>query len=357
MCSNRVCTAPGECTCKPGYTGALCDRPMCVQDCGAHGLCEQPDTCICDSGWFDPNCTTPVCVMTCGNGGNCTAPDVCTCPERWQGPACRHPVCDQVRTGVRQRRQRCDACSHPLMHRRHACTVVSAWRQTLVGALRSGAASTAPSRCVSRVSCVRIRRHMKLRLGRQGMTNGDSTHRVTSVTGATALRALIVDNSNARTTRYKCHHGETSQVRAQRSIWVHNTLGLVLTIATAVAGHKELPPQCLMMELEPTADTHFRYENELHTLTPYARITPRTPYQWGPTRYTNVWSSPNVSAPDRQVALVQWTNVSQGVYVCANNGNCTAPDTCVCADGWIGYDCRIPVCRQGWFEPEKRHET
>ena len=112
-----------------------------------------------------------------------------------------------------------------------------------------------------------------------------------------------------------------------------------------------------MMELEPTADTHFRYENERHQLTPYARITPRTPYEWGPSRYSNVWSSPNVSAPDRQVALVQWTNVSQGVYVCANGGNCTAPDTCVCADGWVGYDCRIPVCRQGWFEPEKRHET
>jgi len=113
----------------------------------------------------------------------------------------------------------------------------------------------------------------------------------------------------------------------------------------------------MMMEVTTIADTHFRVLNELHQLTPYARITPRTPYGWGPTRYSNPWSSPNVSFPDRQVVMVQWQNVSQGVYVCANNGNCTAPDTCVCADGWIGYDCRIPVCKQGWYEPERKHAS
>lgn len=91
----RICTAPDVCTCKPGYTGNDCERPMCVQSCGQHGLCNQPDTCTCDFGWFDANCTTPVCVQTCGNGGNCTAPDVCNCPSTWQGASCREPVCTQ----------------------------------------------------------------------------------------------------------------------------------------------------------------------------------------------------------------------------------------------------------------------
>ena len=56
-----------------------------------------------------------------------------------------------------------------------------------------------------------------------------------------------------------------------------------------------------------------------------------------------------------QVAHVQWHTVSQGVYVCANGGNCSAPDVCVCADGWIGFDCRIPVCKQGYHEPHLKH--
>jgi len=34
----------------------------------------------------------------------------------------------------------------------------------------------------------------------------------------------------------------------------------------------------------------------------------------------------------------------EGCYRCSNGGNCTAPDTCTCADGWGGYDCRTPIC-------------
>ncbi len=33
----------------------------------------------------------------------------------------------------------------------------------------------------------------------------------------------------------------------------------------------------------------------------------------------------------------------EGVYACANNGSCIGPDTCTCADGWGGVDCRTPV--------------
>jgi hypothetical protein len=34
----------------------------------------------------------------------------------------------------------------------------------------------------------------------------------------------------------------------------------------------------------------------------------------------------------------------EGCYRCANGGNCTAPDVCVCAEGWTGFDCKTPVC-------------
>ena len=50
-----------------------------------------------------------------------------------------------------------------------------------------------------------------------------------------------------------------------------------------------------------------------------------------------------------QVARVEYRNVTQGPYVCANGGNCTAPDVCSCAPGWIGFDCRVPICSQGYY--------
>ena len=34
----------------------------------------------------------------------------------------------------------------------------------------------------------------------------------------------------------------------------------------------------------------------------------------------------------------------EGCYRCANGGNCTAPDFCSCTPDWTGYDCSIPVC-------------
>lgn len=52
-----------------------------------------------------------------------------------------------------------------------------------------------------------------------------------------------------------------------------------------------------------------------------------------------------------QVAAVELRNFTAGVYVCANGGNCSAPDTCRCATGWAGFDCRTPVCDQGYHVP------
>lgn len=78
------------------------------------------------------------------------------------------------------------------------------------------------------------------------------------------------------------------------------------------------------------------------------------PYGWGPTATTNPWSAPSDTSSDRMVAIVSWARVGQGVYVCANGGNCTAPNVCKCADGWIGFDCRTPVCTQGYYEPSLR---
>lgn len=34
----------------------------------------------------------------------------------------------------------------------------------------------------------------------------------------------------------------------------------------------------------------------------------------------------------------------EGCYRCKNGGNCTSPDFCTCTPDWTGFDCSIPVC-------------
>lgn len=42
---------------------------------------------------------------------------------------------------------------------------------------------------------------------------------------------------------------------------------------------------------------------------------------------------------------------------CTPHCCCCCCCQCVCADGWIGFDCRIPVCKQGYYEPQLKHPT
>ena len=79
------------------------------------------------------------------------------------------------------------------------------------------------------------------------------------------------------------------------------------------------------------------------------RYPPVTVYGWDG---KNTWSSPNASELDRQVVLVELREIVQGPYVCANGGDCIRPGYCECnSDSWIGFDCRIPVCSQGYHQP------
>lgn len=45
----------------------------------------------------------------------------------------------------------------------------------------------------------------------------------------------------------------------------------------------------------------------------------------------------------------------EGIFACYNNGSCSAPDTCVCRDGWSGMDCSTPLCRHR--SAERGNET
>ena len=309
----QLCTAPNTPTCIPGYTGDACETPQCVQNCGRFGSCTAPDTCTCNRGWFGANCTTPVCAQTCGNGGNCTLSDTCTCPAQWTGPDCRIPICTTSCLNGGK-------CIAP-----ETCSCPPSW---------SGFDCAQPV-------CT------------QGMFRKSTVASLSTFTTTATprpLTSLLFVPCNfsewcIATNAFEC--APWSPQRTVESVAQSSARSIVGTNARVIG--------CAPIELSTRDRVKFPIESEANMgFTPFARLTPLTPYRWGPTSTSNPWSSPSASAADRQVAWVTWSAVAQGEFVCANGGSCVAPDTCVCGAGWTGFDCRTPICTQGHWLPNAK---
>jgi hypothetical protein len=328
--SRQICTGPDTCSCIPGYSGANCLTPLCVQQC-RHGVCVAPDTCACQPGWFDPNCTTTVCSQTCGNGGNCTTHDTCTCPSMWKGNDCRTPICHQTCLNG-------GFCSAP-----NTCTCPPEW---------------------SSFDCSKPVCH-------QGFFRADPYPQGYALSEWREPFWVQFEPCNYKewcdfTDEFECYQLQRKVIELQLPE-IRNVSGKGFVAGldpymlrySSVTGRpnrgSQLAPigQCIPIELNTSIRVPYRLWLDAGGVTPYARYQQLRPYGWGPTSSTNQWSSAIPSPSDRQVAFVSYTNVTQGVYVCANGGNCTRPDTCVCAPGWIGFDCRTPVCTQGYYFPNR----
>lgn len=316
--TNKVCVGPNTCACKPGYNGTSCDQPLCSQTCHNGGVCSAPDTCSCPFGWFDTNCTTPVCNITCGNGGNCTAPNQCACPSQWEGADCRKPVCRQVchHNGF------CvapDTCLCPPQWANYDCSTP---------VCQQGFFEPYPSKS----------------------TNQGVYYSVTQVAIATYKNCDYQTWCNA-TKEFECDQLKILQP------------GLRIPSGPeyrALTGRKTVPKGCTNIELPITYKIPFQLLYSDNSTTPFSRYSPNVPYTnnltnaWGgyqePTAgHTGPWRYIN----DRQIPYVTYVNYSQGRYVCANDGVCTAPDICSCAKGWSGFDCRTPICEQGYYHPDQ----
>ncbi|KAL9185156.1 hypothetical protein ACHAXT_002933 [Thalassiosira profunda] len=317
-CGQReLCVDPDTCECIPGYRGEGCLEATCVQEC-QNGHCSAPDVCSCDPGWFDSNCTTPVCEQTCGNGGNCTGPNTCTCPTDFTGIDCRTPVCEQTCSNggwcVAPNTCQCPPsysgfdCNMPVCHQGFFVPSheLPEWMSDVV--TESHWLEYQP--CNYTVWC--------------DETNGfDCAQRDRSSSAETPL------------------FGPT---------WRHRS------------GRKGKPDVCMMLELADDAVTHFQYISAWdNSSTSHHRYTPHLPYDWL-SQERLPWNAydepgPQLTQPyqyllDRQIALATYRNVTQGAYMCANGGRCVSPDVCSCGEGWIGFDCRVPVCEQGYYEPD-----
>ena len=117
-----------------------------------------------------------------------------------------------------------------------------------------------------------------------------------------------------------------------------------------------------MLEIGKDIISNFQYLSASdNSTTPHFRYSPKLPYDWQSNiklpwnaydRPTKETTQPYVFEIDRQVAMASLFNVTQGKYMCANGGKCVGPDICSCSKGWMGFDCRVPVCEQGYHESE-----
>jgi hypothetical protein len=285
--------------------------------------------------WQGADCRTPVCTQQCLNGGFCSAPDTCTCPPEWSSHDCSKPVC------------------HQGFFRADPYPGGSAGLQPYV----EGAAQASPADLAA--------------LDPTGQMNASTF--ISGLGGSVwrepswlQFEPCDYEAWCAATDEFECYQlqrtvNETQLPEVRNVTGKGYVAGLdpYLALFGLVTGRpnrgSQLAPfgECFPIELGLNARVPYRLEVETGGSTGYARFAPITPYGWGPKSDSNPWSSAVAADPDRQVALVSYKRVAQGVFVCANGGNCTAPDTCVCAPGWVGFDCRTPICTQGYYYPNR----
>nr|CCA21046.1 conserved hypothetical protein [Albugo laibachii Nc14] len=325
--NRHICVGPNLCACIPGYTDPPnCIKPLCAQQCANGATCVAPDTCSCRAGWYDVNCTTPVCAQTCGNGGNCTSPNTCTCPEQWKGKDCRVPACLQqcINGGS------CIApntCQCGAGWSGYDCSVPVCSQGFFVNEMNA----TSSKDFVQYVPCPFDRFcHSVNEFDCENQLKSGQSRKVDVAFGSVARR--ITGRNEDPTGDVNGNASGDGRIGKYRSSERDEN---------ATFG-------CLLIELGTDAITHFPYLTEKDSVVslPLYRFSPLSPFSASP----SVNDNRSVRC-DRQLAIVEVRRLVRGRYACANGGACIAPNVCQCAKGWIGFDCRTPVCSQGYYDP------
>lgn len=317
---NTLCTAPDTCTCRPGWQGNGCNTAQCTQvACYNGGSCTAPDTCTCADGWFDSNCTTPVCRDTCANGGRCIGPNTCHCPRDWTGPDCRIPVCEQE--------------------------------------CKNGGFCMAPNTCACPPQYINY--DCSNPVCNQGIFKANPSTNIPPNlnSNSTLLTSIIYKPCNLEawcdaTNEFECVAKKFGEMHYVAKTWNSS----YPRYSRDQTGRKSPPTRCMEIELPIWFKLPFELLLADDSTTGYRRYAPKSPYE---SNVTNPWrgyeepvsghTGPWTYRADRQIARVDLVEMTQGHYVCANGGNCTAPDICACAPGWMGFDCRVPICDQGYY--------
>ncbi|CAB0031953.1 unnamed protein product [Trichogramma brassicae] len=89
------CTAPGVCSCPPGFQGPYCEGAKCVVPCVNGGKCKGNNICRCPTGYKGNHCEIgrrmsfhQTCTRQCRNG-TCQPDNTCHCDPGWYGKLCK----------------------------------------------------------------------------------------------------------------------------------------------------------------------------------------------------------------------------------------------------------------------------
>ncbi|XP_060938972.1 delta-like protein 4 [Limanda limanda] len=83
-----TCNPDGQKACLPGWKGAYCQEPICLNGCNEmNGNCTLPGECKCREGWQGLFCDVCKLHPSCKHG-TCKDPWQCTCKEGWGGIFC-----------------------------------------------------------------------------------------------------------------------------------------------------------------------------------------------------------------------------------------------------------------------------
>uniref|UniRef100_A0A8D3CTW7 Delta-like protein n=1 Tax=Scophthalmus maximus TaxID=52904 RepID=A0A8D3CTW7_SCOMX len=83
-----TCSPDGQIACLPGWKGAYCQEPICLQGCNErNGNCTLPGECKCREGWQGLFCDVCKLHPSCKHG-TCKESWQCTCKEGWGGIFC-----------------------------------------------------------------------------------------------------------------------------------------------------------------------------------------------------------------------------------------------------------------------------
>ncbi|XP_036138258.1 protein shifted isoform X3 [Monomorium pharaonis] len=150
------CTAPGVCSCAPGFHGPYCEgvSGICTSPCLNGGKCVRKDVCWCSRGFFGLRCEfckysrcvllmlhikcrnnfCPIfiisakCVIPCLNGGKCRGNNICRCSEEYKGNHCE--IANTHRTSQRSTCSK-QTCKHGTCQPNDTCLCESGWHGKL----------------------------------------------------------------------------------------------------------------------------------------------------------------------------------------------------------------------------------